>query len=110
MEKIDYFLLGVAFFCMVIIVVLITHPIVSQGATWDERQFQNASANNTCQIYNFGNGTLFFDCTDLLYYSSLSQYIGSHNVSVTSMAPAADQNTQNDEYGYIVTVIPKGEC
>ena len=90
-------------FIIGLVALIITLPL-SYQTSWDDRQYTNASPTNICPIYNYGNGTLFFNCSDERFLTSLSQYIGQNHITVTAIAAAPDQLTPNDEYGYIVTV------
>jgi hypothetical protein len=64
-------------------------------------------ANEVCTIQDFGNGTLYFGCNDIVFVKSLSEYIGKNKVTVIAITPVLAVQSYNSEKGYIV-VVTKG--
>ena len=63
----------------------------------------NTHLKYECQIQDYGNGILYFDCIDDLFATTLSNYISEHNVTVISIS-GANQGFYGEDKGNIVVV------
>jgi hypothetical protein len=67
-------------------------------------QAPNVNIQDSCPIQDFGNGTLYFVCTEGNFAGSLSRYIGKNNVTILGIAPVPSPASYNLLSGYIVVV------
>ena len=110
--KIDYFDLCLVIFASILIIFLSIQIFGShEGSSYmclkfNGYQFLPASDTNVCSIKDFGNGVIFFGCTDTLFATTLSDYVSKNKMVVTAIANAPEDTTTNDNYGYFVTVVP----
>ena len=89
------------YIAMILIIALM---IVSMGCTASQDQNLQTSDVAVCPITDFGNGVIFFGCTDILFITSLSDYIEKNNVRVNSMTTVPDSFQYNAAFGYVVIV------
>ena len=67
-----------------------------------------ASDKNICYDTNFGNGTVVFFCSDMLFVTTLSEFMGKNKVVASSITELPDATTINANYGYLVVFSHEG--
>ena len=102
MKKIASFILLGLMLIAAIITTGCTGP--SQSALSNSQIVQPELTPAPCPISNYGNGTLYFACIDQMFVTTLSDYIGRNNVTVTGIVPVPNVETYNSLKGYIVVV------
>jgi hypothetical protein len=92
----------------ILVIVLILAAVGVSGCL-KETQLKDDphQTNEVCTIQDFGNGTLYFGCNDIVFVKSLSEYIGKNKVTVNAITPVLAVQSYNSEKGYIV-VVTKG--
>ena len=85
-------------------ILIIAMMIVSMGCTASQDQNLQTSDVAVCPTTDFGNGVIFFGCTETLFITSLSDYIEKNNVRVISMTTVPNSFDYNALHGYIVIV------
>ena len=78
-------------------------PVTSQNNLAPE------SPGNICPIQDYGNNTVVFLCSEMLYATTLSDYQGEHQLYASSAVEIPDPDTTNGDLGYLVTFIPVKE-
>ena len=78
-------------------------PVTSQNNLAPE------SPGNICPIQDYGNNTVVFLCSEMLYATTLSDYQGKHHLYASSAVEIPDPDTPNGDLGYLVTFIPMKE-
>jgi hypothetical protein len=78
-------------------------PITSQNNLAPE------SSTNICPVQDYGNNTVVFLCSEMLYATTLSDYQGEHHLYASSAVEIPDPDTTNGDLGYLVTFIPMKE-
>jgi predicted small lipoprotein YifL len=86
-----------------ILVIMLILAAVGVAGCVDKTPLDNPE-ETICPVQDYGNGVLFFGCTDIMFVKTLSDYIGKNNITVYSMTPVMKQLTYNSEKGYIVVV------
>jgi hypothetical protein len=93
-------IIGIICIIGIIGVIILGFAFVSSN-NQTELQKQNSSL---CQIKDFENGVLYFDCTDSQFATTLSKYIlNNPNITIQSIS-GTNQDFYGEDHGYIVVI------
>ena len=99
----------IPFFIVIIMVIVagcttITIP-PQEGYAGQEGYGNLVVTQISCPIFQYGNGVMIFNCDEITFAETLSNYISENNVTVTAITGLPNKHiNSNRDIGYLVVV------
>jgi hypothetical protein len=88
----------------IIIISIISVVILGSAFVYTTQIEPQNQTSSICQIKDYENGVLYFECVDNQFAMTLSDYIQNHpNVTIQSIS-GTKQDFYGEDHGYIVVI------